>query len=387
MPKKLWVLADATKDVHVDELSVTPEQLGAKGSFSVKKRQLQTGLSQGVDTVEISTGPFRFVVLPTRGMGIWKAWHQQTEIGWQSPVRGPVHPKFVPVMEPGGLGWLDGFDELIARCGLESNGAPDFDERGQLKYPLHGKIANRPAHHVELWVDPDAGEIQLTGVVDESRFHFSKLRLKSTVRAQVGEAGFRLIDEVTNLSGKPAEMQLLYHVNLGAPLLQPGAKVVAPVRTLAPRDAGAASGLSAWDTYGAEDANGAEQVYFFELAGEADGRTRVLLKNAHGTQGLSLAFSRAQLPCFILWKNTAAQQDGYVTGLEPATNFPNRRTFEGQQSRTVKLAPGETRTFELALEFHPDSQSVAQVEQQVQRLQAGLKPELLAHPRAGWSPA
>ena len=47
----------------------------------------------------------------------------------------PVHPAFVPIAEPSGVGWLSGFDELMCRCGLESNGAPDFDERGQLAFP------------------------------------------------------------------------------------------------------------------------------------------------------------------------------------------------------------------------------------------------------------
>ena len=31
---------------------------------------------------------------------------------------GPVNPAFVNLSGLGGLGWLDGFDELLARCGL-----------------------------------------------------------------------------------------------------------------------------------------------------------------------------------------------------------------------------------------------------------------------------
>ena len=38
-----------------------------------------------------------------------------------------MHPRWVPLSEPSGIGWLDGFDELVARCGLFSHGAPDFD--------------------------------------------------------------------------------------------------------------------------------------------------------------------------------------------------------------------------------------------------------------------
>ena len=54
-------------------------------------------------------------------------------IGWKSPIAGPVHPSLVSLGEPSGLGWLDGFDEFIVRCGLESNGAPDFDANHKLQ--------------------------------------------------------------------------------------------------------------------------------------------------------------------------------------------------------------------------------------------------------------
>ena len=63
---------------------------------------------------------------------------------------------------------------------------------------------------------------------------------------------------------------------------------------------------------------------------------------------MSVKFNKRQLPCFTLWKNRQAAADGYVTGLEPATNFPNRKSFEKEQGRVAVLAPGETRRFEVA---------------------------------------
>src|SRR5690606_9755809 len=146
---------------------------------------------------------------------------------------------FVALSEPSGLGWLDGFDELLVRCGLESNGAPVFDEQtGRLQYPLHGRIANKPAHFAEETVDDGEGEISVSGIVDEYRFHFGKLRLKTTITTKVGEKGFRVADEVTNMGGDAAGMQMLYHINFGPPLLDAGAKIVAPVKAMVPRDAG-----------------------------------------------------------------------------------------------------------------------------------------------------
>jgi hypothetical protein len=283
------------------------------------------------------------------------------------------------------LGWLSGFDEFLCRCGLESNGAPVFDERGKLLYPLHGKIANLPAHHVDVSIDTDSQEITVSGVVDESRLYHNKLRLKSSVRTRFGESGFRITDEVTNLSGEPGELELLYHVNFGPPLVEAGARLVAPVKTLVPRNPRAAEGVSTWDTYGPEQPGFTEQVYFMELAADSAGHTQVLLKNAHGFQGASLKFNLQQLPTFTLWKSTQAAADGYVTGLEPGVNFPNPRPFEKQQGRVVTLAPHAREKFELAVEVHFTAEAVAQVEAAI----AKLKPaevKIYTAPQPAWAP-
>ncbi len=202
------------------------------------------GCGRESNALTVDNGRFSFVVLPTRGMGIWKAWLGKpgqpgsVEVGWGSPIDGPVHPEFVDSTEISGLGWLDGFDELLVRCGLKNNGAPDFDDHGRLKYPLHGNIANRPARHVELAYDDEREEIRVTGLVDETRFLFHRLQLRSTIITRLGEPGLRVRDEVTNLGGTPTGIQLLYHINFGPPLLEAGSRVVAPVARLAPRCAG-----------------------------------------------------------------------------------------------------------------------------------------------------
>jgi galactose mutarotase-like enzyme len=383
MAHETKTITDVPQGIH--EASFEKKLALGKSSGSVCRRTLRGGTSEGVDLVEIDNGALRFAVVPTRGMGLWKAWLGDTEIGWNSPVKGPVHPQFVPIAEASGLGWLEGFDELMCRCGLESNGAPDFAPNGACRYPLHGRIANRPAHRVEVSTDDASGEISVTGVVDETRFLFQKLRLTATYKTQAGRAGLTIADEVTNLSGNPAELQMLYHVNFGPPILDPGAKIVAPVRELVPRDPRAAEGVSTWDSYPAEQAGFSEQVYFFTLAADAKGRTQVLLKNAHGTLGVSLRYSVTQLPCFTLWKNTPMAADGYVTGLEPGTNYPNPRTFEGEQGRVVKLKPGESVKFEVELDIHGTAEAVRAAEAAIARLQGETKPRVFAAPQAGWT--
>jgi hypothetical protein len=388
MPNKSWTLIDL--DPRPDrDLCALATRLDAKDldlpNCRVEMQTLAGGLRDGVRLLLIDNGRLRIALLPDRGMGIWKTWLGDWEIGWNSPVRGPVHPKFVPLAEPSGLGWLDGFDELLCRCGLLSNGAPEFDSRGGLVYPLHGRIANRPAHRLVVETDSDAREMRVTGVVEECRFHFQKLRLTSTLRMRIGEPRFELIDEVTNLSGDPGEMQLLYHVNFGPPLLEPGSRVFAPIKRLMPRDPHSAQGVDHWDRYGEPRAGSIEEVFFAQLLTDSDGRSEALLTNRSADRGASLHINTGELPCFSLWKNGPPLEDGYVTGLEPATNFPNPRSFEGSQGRVRKLAAGETARFELALEVHDTAPAVQQAARRIHELQATATPEVCDSPQPGWT--
>ncbi len=384
MAPKNWTLTDTDEAVWMDQFSLDAKAVGGQArGYSIRKTTLQGGSQQGVDVVQIDNGRLSFDVLPTRGMGIWKARLGNETFGWQSPVRGPVHPQYVPVFDPSGLGWLDGFDELLVRCGLESNGAPEFDDQQRLKYPLHGRIANRAAHQVRLCVDGDQGLIELTGVVDESRFHFAKLRLTSRIRTQVDQPYLEIEDTVQNLSGGSGETQMLYHVNFGAPLLDAGAQLVAPAKTIVPRNSHAATGIQSWNTYAAPQAGYEEQVYFMQLFADQQGQSRVLLKNAHSTRGALLQFDLETLPCFTVWKNTTSLADGYVTGIEPGTNFPNPRSFEGQHDRVVKLDAGASVTYRLRLQLLTTPAEVEQAEAETRALQK-QPAQLVDQPTSDW---
>jgi galactose mutarotase-like enzyme len=162
---------------------------------------------------------------------------------------------------------------------------------------------------------------------------------------------------------------------------------VLPIRKMAPRDAEGVGNLAEWETYGPETPGSQEAVFFFDLAADASGQTRALLHDAASERGVSLKFNKNQLPCFTLWKNHQAAADGYVTGLEPAINFPNRRPFEKEKGRVAVLAPGQSRSFEIAIEVHPDASSLAAAKKAVLELQRGVLPEILSEPDPSWSPA
>jgi hypothetical protein len=355
----------------------------ALGRLAVRTRRLAGGLREGVLLVELVAGDTKVFVLPDRGLGIWKIMAGGVELGWQSPVHGPVHPRFVPLAEPSGIGWLDGFDELVARCGLVSNGAPDFDAGGRLTHPLHGRIANLPAHHLDVTLDEAAGTITLTGAVDETRFLVHALRMTTSLTLHGDRHRVTWTDSVKNISDRPATMQMLYHVNFGPPLLGPGSELVAAVDELAPRDAAGAADVPTWNRYVAPQAGRGEQVHFARLRPAADGRASALLVGPEGRNAACLSWRTDTLPCFSLWKNQGGLADGYVTGLEPGTNYPNPRSFEERQGRVVPLAPGASVRFDLAIE-HFAGAEIAAERARIEGL-AGGQPIIHAAPRVGWS--
>lgn len=388
------VITDVAHEIWHDhfELSGASAPLKGSTSWSVRQRRLRGGLSDGVDVISIDNGSLKLDVLPTRGMGVWRGNFQGTPIGWDSPVKQPVHPAFVNQTERGGLGWLAGFNELICRCGLSFMGPPGRDEAfkdhpilGELT--LHGKIANIPAHRVEVTTDSATGRIAVTGIVDECSLFGPCLRLTSTIETTVGSNEFQIIDEVSNLAAKPAEFQMLYHTNIGRPFLEAGSRLIAPSREVSPRDAHAAKDIDTFDIYAAPDASYAEQAYFFQLIGDAQQRGLAILRNAAGDLALSLRMPIAELPFFTLWKNTAAEADGYVTGLEPGTNFPNLRSFERTQGRVLTLAPGTSHRMSFALAIHQGPASVQQITDEAELLQQTTTMSLSKRPRHDLSSA
>lgn len=377
-------LTDVTDNTSIDGFYIDASMLtkpAKNTAWSVRKYTLKGGLQEGVEVVEINNGKLCFSVLPTRGMSVWKGRLGHLHLGWNSPIKEPVHPAFVSLYGKGAMGWLKGYNEWVVRCGLNSFGPPVkdvvIDADGRTKeedLSLHGTIANTPAR--KLSIEIHDSEIVLIGEVDDVSFFGPALRLRAEYRTSFGAKTLTIHDTVTNLGSLPVEHQLLYHINYGEPLLEENARFCAPCKRISPRDSRAAEGMDHFDSYAAPLQGYREQVYFMTLAAkEENGQTLVMLKNANGEMASALRFDVSQLPFFTLWKNTAAKEDGYVTGLEPCTCFPNTRTYERTQGRVLTLKGGESRCTTVQLEALDDRESIQAVETEIETLQKTVQPE------------
>ncbi len=101
-----------------------------------------------------------------------------------------------------------------------------------------------------------------------------------------------------------------------------------------------------------------------------------MLRNKSGDRAVSMAFSLKELPYLTQWKNTAAEADGYVTGIEPGTNFPHNRRVERQFVPGAQT--GARGKFRAAIDYeiHESIDSVAKVADQIGKLQAQEMPVL-----------
>ena len=376
-----FVLTDTAQGIEIANWQLDHTMLGIEPFFKVSKTTLHGGRQEGSTLITIDTGNLQLVVIPTRGMGLYRAQSEDVALAWNSPVDEVVHPAFINLAERGGLGWLDGFNEMLARCGFEWSGHPGI-ENGRL-LTLHGRVQNIPASRVVLSVEVAAPHrITLKGLVKERTFKFSHLETWAGVSVTPGERAFHVHDELRNLSEYTRDYQIIYHANFGSPLLEGGARFQAAAQEVSPFNDYARAGLADWQDYLPATPGFDEMVFNIKPYGDAQGKTLAMLANRAGSRGVSLGFNVQQLPALTLWKNTDSASDGYVTGIEPGTCYPYPRSIEREQGRVSSIAAGETRSFDVEFRVLGSASEVQQAEGEIARIQAGRQTTLVETPLA-----
>ena len=228
------ILTSAKSAIRIDSWVLNQQEfpLPTAAVWGVKKYTLHGGKQEGVDVIEVDNGKLRFVVIPTRGMSVLKVESGDVRLGWDSPVKEIVHPKFINLESRGGLGWLEGFNEWMVRCGIEWTGHPGRDrfrnqvgEEVEMDLTLHGRIGNIPASEVEVFIEAGARpRIHVRGLVEERMFHGPNLSLWAGISTELGSNSIRFDDAVINQGACDQEFQILYHTNFGPPLLGAGTR-------------------------------------------------------------------------------------------------------------------------------------------------------------------
>jgi hypothetical protein len=307
------------------------------------------GPARGVRAFRFRTGSgLSFDVIPDRGMDLGFAEHRGTPLAWLSP-NGFVAPSF---HEPGGEGWLNSFPGgLLVTCGLRNVGPPG--ERGGEEFGLHGRASNIPASRVsyDTFWDDEGCVLEASGQIREVSVFGPNLVLRRRILARVGESRVRIEDRVTNEGFAPEPLMVLYHINLGWPLLDETSRLIGPGRAgepPEPRDEVAQSGLEAWDRFAVPTPGFKERVFYHRPTAGLDGLAEARVENPALGLVFSVRFHPEELPEFVQWTMTG--EGTYVVGLEPATCRVGGYEAEEAARRVIRLEPGEVRRYRLEIE-------------------------------------
>ncbi|MBO5407943.1 MAG: aldose 1-epimerase family protein [Clostridia bacterium] len=314
----------------------------------LRRYEFTEGKAKGVEAVEIHTGSgLELTVLPGRGMDIAWISYRGIPISYLSKT-GVVSPAYY---ESNGMNWLHNFFAGgLTTCGLLNVGGPEEVEHpviGKRSYGLHGRISNAAAEQVSLFEDYVDGEYQMkvSGVVKEGVLHGESLTLRREIETAFGKSEFTIRDTVTNRGAKDQDIMLLYHINLGYPLLDEGARVECDAKEIIGQSEEAIAELSDALKMTNPVQDIAERCYAVDLNPDHDGNVSVKLVNDNLGLGVQLSYQKEQLPFLNEWKMLNTKE--YVVGLEPCTALPQGTQKAKETGSIITLAPGESRVFEI----------------------------------------
>lgn len=283
-------------------------RLGHRGqAVSVESSRRTDGPDAGSRRIRVVNGDLELEILPDRGLDLGQFRVAGVPLAWTSPTGFPPVPA-----DPDGRGWLRAFGGgLLTTCGLLSFGAPSIDQ-GE-SHPLHGRYSSLAAKVTRAEVTES--EVVVEGVTREVEVFGTHLELRRRIVSPIGSRLVRVEDAVVNRGAKGVEPMVLYHLNLGWPLVDEGTVLTSPATEVRPRDAEAERGLATWERFPAPAPLYPEQVFQHELPERSD--VEVTVESARGV-ALRIGFDTAQLGAMFQWR--VAEEDGHVVlGIEPAT--------------------------------------------------------------------
>ena len=328
---------------------------------STRAARLADGAEDGVRVIDArAAGGVSALILADRGLDLGPLWAGGQQVSWQSTT-GAVHPAYYHAED-----WLRSFHGgMLTTCGLQNVGLPSEDEGAS--YGLHGRVSNIAARNVTHRVIEEDGRFvaEVTGEMRETQVFGADLLLRRRITLPMGEAVVHVRDEVVNQGHAPAGLMLLYHLNLGYPVVAEGSIMSTPPAEIVPRDDAAASAIDQRADFPAPQDGFAEKVYRHELTPTDAETVSATVVNPGfeptGGIGVTVSWDPRELPRMWQWRMLGPGM--YVTGLEPANCDLAGRAAEREAGTLQLLEPGERQTFGVSVRVSLGAEALALVGQ------------------------
>ena len=286
----------------------------------VRRYTLTDGKENGIKVVEIDNGILRVLLNESKGLDIMQIWHKGVNMSFVS--KNGFTLREIP--------FLNRFEGgMLYTCGLDAIGAVDGCE-------LHGSYHNLPAKII--CVSQSESEICVTAEIEYTALFGQNLHFLRTVTLDTQSGSVMLNDTLSNRGTKTENYCLLYHINLGYPMLDEGVKVVSQTEKVVPRTPYAAEKIAERTLFPAPIDNEEERCYFLQ-----NKLSQISVVNEKLGRRFVLSYSADTLPCMVQWCSPASGD--YALGLEPATSFLDGN-FEYK-----KINADESLKFSLKLSF------------------------------------
>ena len=303
------------------------------------------GWERGVRCVLLQNDRIAIEVVVDRSLDVAGARIRQIPIAWRSPTE-IVAPWFV---ENAGFGPHRGFfGGLLTTCGLDHIGRPTersaqrfgYAARATDSFPMHGRISGTPARLSGYGVRERGGKLEafVEGLVTQVAVFGEHLTLRRCIRIAYGTAVIRIEDEVENNGYASSPLAVMYHVNVGWPVVAPGAQVRIGGRLL--------RGDLDFAAVRAPSSGTPERVWFFEAGAGVAGVANRQVDSSQAA-GLRLNWDATALPTLVKWEiaNVAGH---YAIGLEPSTM---RILDNAPEPSFPTLEPGQSTTLGVTIEL------------------------------------
>ncbi|MBQ7485196.1 MAG: aldose 1-epimerase family protein [Oscillospiraceae bacterium] len=314
----------------------------------VERYVLQEGKGAGLHILQVRNGNgLEIHISADRCADISRMALNGVNLGYFSPC-GYVSPQYY---DKEGTGFLRSFTAgFMTTCGLTAVGTPCVD--GDETLPLHGTIGNTPAT-VTVCEETEEG-VRIKAVVRDACLFARKLVLTREYFISYGSNRVTLHDTVVNEGGAETPIMLLYHCNMGYPLLDEDTEVVIPNHGVVPRDAEAAKYADTALRMERPQPGFAERCYYYD-AKETGGASAAGAYQAKREVGVVISYDRTALDRLVEWKMMGATD--YVLGLEPGNCTPDGRDVLRSRGELKFLQPGERYETHLSFTLCSDHQT------------------------------
>lgn len=283
---------------------------------SLRHYTLMDGASQGLEVLDCDNGQIRFLLNVSKACDVMQLYHKGQNVSFIS--KNGFTKREVP--------FLNRFEGgMVYTCGLDNVG-------GREGYELHGTFHNTPAQILRATCDEQG--ITVEAIIRNSALFGQNLVMKRKIFTAMGSGSVTLEDTLVNEGYKDAEYCMLYHINVGYPMLDAGARLVGDVLRCTPRTPWSQDNVATHCAMVQPTAGEEEMCYYLELT-----RPEISLVNDKIGKQLTVSYSRETLPHFVEWKSMVCGD--YALGLEPATTQLDE-TFARK-----KVAAGESVQFQV----------------------------------------